>query len=206
MRMVTLTVAVLAAMSIAQAVGAQEAVEKPLEGMKIALLTGEGFQDAEAMMPLAFLTNRGATVTVIGTETGEVGSSNGDVTLLIEKAVADVSPGDFDALVLPGGQAPEKIRANEVAVGFVRDFYASGKPVAAICHGPQLLISAGVVEGVTMTCYADVAEELQDAGANYQDQPVVRDKNLITSRNPDDIPAWLSAMEELFVEAKGAKV
>lgn len=207
MRHVVLVAALLTGTALVGAAGAEDpgALVKPLAGMRIAMLTGEGFQDAEAMMPLAFLTNRGATVTVIGAETGEVRAYSSEATLLIEKTVADVSPADFDALVLPGGMAPATIREHQGAVDFVREICEAGKPVAAICHGPQILISAGVVEDVKMTCYANVAEELKEAGANYEDKPVVRDGNLVTSRQPGDIPAWLDAMEDLFIEARGEK-
>mgnify|MGYP006294309827 CR=1 FL=1 len=171
----------------------------PLAGMKVAMLTGEGFQSQEAMMPVAFLTNRGAEVTVIGTEVGEVKAYDADVHLLIQAAVDDVDSEDFHALVLPGGSAPEKIREDDDIVEFAAEMYEDGKPVAAICHGPQVLITAGVVEDKQMTCYSGVVEELKAAGADYLDAEVVRDANLITSRLPKDIPAWLSAMEELFL-------
>jgi protease I len=182
--------------------GGSTGADKPLTGVKVAILTGEGFQDAEAMMPLAYLTNRGADVTVLGPNTGQVKAYNSDVTLLIEKDVADASVSDFDTLVLPGGHAPSKIRQNDAVVRFAREFFKSGKPVAAICHGPQVLITAGLVEGKTMTCYSEVADELRKAGADYRDKPVVREDNLVTSRNPDDIPAWLAAMEKLILETR----
>lgn len=179
----------------------RKAAAPPLKGMTVAMLTGEGFQSQEALMPLAYLTNRGAEVTVIGIEPGEVKAYNSDITLLIEKAVTDVKPGDFDAMVLPGGYAPSVIRKNEDIVAFARKFYTSGKPVAAICHGPQVLITADVVEGKTMTCYQDVTDELKAAGATFEDKPVVRDENLVTSRNPDDIPAWLGAIGQMVMQA-----
>lgn len=177
----------------------------PLKGFKVAMLTGEGFQHEEAIMPLGYLTNRGAKVTVLGIQRGEVPSYSADVSLYIQKPVDKASPEQFDALVLPGGHAPEKIRKNEAVVAFAKKFYQSGKPVAAICHGPQVLITAGVVEDRQMTCYSGVAEELKSAGANYQDKEVVRDGNLVTSRLPKDIPAWLGEMEKMFVEAKKGK-
>ena len=173
---------------------------RPLASLRVALVTGEGFQDAEAMMPLAYLTNRGAEVTVIGRRVGEVKAYNSSIRLMVHKAAGKVAAGDFDALVLPGGQAPARIREDQAVVDFVREMYASGKPVAAICHGPQVLVTAGVVEDRTMTCYADVAEELRAAGATYKDEAVVRDGHLVTSRLPKDIPEWLAAMESLFAE------
>ncbi|MFP4053686.1 MAG: DJ-1/PfpI/YhbO family deglycase/protease [Phycisphaerae bacterium] len=173
---------------------------KPLAGMKVAVLTGDDFQHEEALMPLAHLTNRGAEVTVIGPRTGKVKSYSADVSLLVEKAAAAADPADYDALVLPGGKAPAAIRKNQAVVDFARTMYKSGKPVAAICHGPQVLVTAGVVEDRQMTCYSGVSEELKEAGAVYYDRPVVRDQNLVTSRVPKDIPQWLDAMEEMFLE------
>jgi protease I len=181
--------------------GAGEDEHLPLEGLRVALVTGEGFQDQEALMPLAFLENRGATVTVVGPETGKVKSYNSDVHLIIRAAAADVSAADFDALVLPGGTAPAKIRENEHIVALARQIFEAGKPVAAICHGPQVLVAADVIEGRTMTCYEKVADELRAAGANYKDQAMVQDGNLITSRIPTDIPEWLAAIETLFATA-----
>jgi protease I len=181
--------------------GAGENEKLPLEGLRVALVTGEGFQDQETLMPLAFLQNRGAEVTVVGPETGQVKAYNSDVHLIIRAAAADVSAADFDALVLPGGKAPAKIRENEHVVNLARGIVEAGKPVAAICHGPQVLVTADVIKDRTMTAYADVADELRAAGANYRDQAMVQDQNLITSRIPKDIPVWLAAMEELFATA-----
>ncbi len=172
---------------------------KPLDGMEIAMVTGEGFQSEEAMMPLAFLTNRGARVTVIGTEIGKVKAYNSDVQLVIEKTAEQADPDEYDALIIPGGHAPANIRKNNHVVKFAREFYNSGKPVAAICHGPQVLITAGVVDDVRMTCYSGVKKELTKAGAKYHDKAVVVDDNLITSRLPKDIPEWLAATEKMLM-------
>jgi protease I len=173
----------------------------PFKGLRVAVLTGEGFQDAEALMPIAFLTNRGAAVTVIGPQRGTVKAYNSDVQLLVHKSVADVAAGDFDLLVLPGGAAPDKIRRSADVVKFTRDFVQLGRPVAAICHGPQVLVTADVVQGRKMTCYRGMADELKDAGAIYEDQEVMRDGQLVTSRVPQDIPAWLSTIETLVHES-----
>lgn len=172
----------------------------PFKGLRVAVLTGEGFQDAEALMPIAFLVNRGAQVTVVGPQRGKVKAYNSDVHLIVHKAVADVAARDFDLLVLPGGTAPDKIRRSEAVLKLTRDFFQLGRPVAAICHGPQVLVAAGVVEGRTMTCYPGMADELRAARAVYQDQEVVRDGQLITSRVPQDIPAWLSTLETVVQE------
>ena len=178
---------------------------QPLEGLRVAIVTGEGFQDQEALMPLAFLENRGAEVTVVGPETGEVKAYNSDIRLIVQADAADVSADDFDALVLPGGKAPASIRENARVVALVRGMFKAGKPVAAICHGPQVLVTADVLDGRTMTAYSGVAEELQSAGATYKDQPMIHDQNLITSRLPKDIPEWLAAIEQLFGKAAATK-
>ncbi|MDG5800409.1 type 1 glutamine amidotransferase [Marinilabiliaceae bacterium ANBcel2] len=172
-----------------------EATTKKSNDMpKVAVLTGEGFHDGEAYMPMSYLYNRGAKVTVIGPEPAEVNAYNSDFTIVIEKSVNDVSVDDFDALILPGGEAPSMLRDNPVVVEFAKDFYQSGKPVAAICHGPQILITAGVMEGVTCTAFEGVKEELEEAGANYVDESVVIDQNLITSRIPTDLNDFSSAI------------
>lgn len=162
----------------------------------IAVLVDEGFHDGEAYMPIGYLTNRGARVTVIGPETGLVTAYNSDFTINIQKTVEEVSTEDFDALVLPGGQAPAKLREHEHIVDFVRAFYESGKVVAAICHGPQVLITAGVMEGLDATGFGGIQEELEEAGANYLDESVVIHDNLITSRTPPDLYDFSLAIEQ----------
>ncbi len=163
---------------------------------KVAVITGEGFQDAEAYMPIGYLTNRGVDITVIGVEKKEVKSYNSDFTIMIEKTPGEVSTETFDALLLPGGKAPAKLREHEAIVEFVKDFYESGKPVAAICHAPQILIRAGVMEGKTATSYKSVKEEMLDAGVDFVDDAPVTDGNLITARNPDDLAAFSKALWE----------
>ncbi|MFO7878692.1 MAG: DJ-1/PfpI/YhbO family deglycase/protease [Bacteroidota bacterium] len=163
---------------------------------KVAVITGEGFQDAEAYMPIGYLTNRGVDITVIGVEKKEVKSYNSDFTIMIEKTPDEVSTETFDALLLPGGKAPAKLREHEAIVEFVKDFYESGKPVAAICHAPQILIRAGVMEGKTATSYKSVKEEMLEAGVDFVDDAPVTDGNLITARNPDDLAAFSEALWE----------
>lgn len=175
-----------------------------LRGMRVAVLTGEGLHDMETLAPIAYLSNRGARVTVIGIEPGIVEAYNSDIEVLIERGVDEVTVHDFDALVLPGGRAPDKIREHEGVVGFAGDFFRTGKPVAAICHGPQILVTAGVLEGFETTCISSIADEVEDAGAEYKDEEVVRDRNLITSRLPEDIPAFVSKIEKVMVETRTA--
>lgn len=175
-----------------------------LRGMRVAVLTGEGLHDMETLAPIAYLSNRGAHVTVIGIEPGVVKAYNSDIKVRVQRSVDDVTVHDFDALVLPGGRAPDKIREHEGVVGFAGDFFRTGKPVAAICHGPQILVTAGVLEGFETTCISSIADEVEDAGAEYKDEEVVRDRNLITSRLPEDIPAFVGKIEKVMVESRMA--
>ena len=171
----------------------QLAVGEPLN---IAVLVDEGFHDGEAYMPIGYLSNRGAELTVIGPERGLVTAYNSDFTILIQQAVHEVSVDDFDALILPGGQAPASLREREEVVEFARDFFETGRVVAAICHGPQVLITAGVMHGKNATGFSGIQEELEDAGVNYHDESVVIDGNLITSRTPPDLYDFALAIEQ----------
>ncbi len=177
--------------------------EKELAGRRVAVLLTEGFQDQEALHPMDYLGERGAAVTVIGPSIETVKAYNSDVEITIEQTVADVSVGDFDALVIPGGQSPARLRENETVVDFVREFVQSGKPVAAICHGPQVLVTAGVMDGKRATCYAGMSEELIEAGSDYEDTELVRDGNLITSRLPQDLPVFSHAIAQALLEKAG---
>jgi len=170
--------------------------EKQKDMKKIAVITGEGFQDQEAYMPIGYFTNRGAEITTIGIEKAEVKSYNSDFTIKIHKTTDEVKVEDFDALIIPGGHAPSKLRKHDDIIAFAKDFYKSGKPVAAICHGPQILITAGLMDGVKATSYKSVKEEMVEAGVNFVDDAPVIDGNLITSRNPDDLAAFCKALED----------
>ena len=161
---------------------------------RVAVLTADGFHDGETLSPLGYLKTRGAEVLVVGMERGEVKAYNSDVTVFIEKAVHEVSVSDFDAVVIPGGRAPAALRENEGVLAFVREAYAAGKIIAGICHGPQVMASAGILEGKTATCVAGISGELEEAGADYRDEELVRDGNIITSRVPRDIPAFNRAI------------
>ena len=171
-----------------------------LEGRHVAFLVGEGVHDAETYMPMAYLANRGAEVSIIGVEPGTVKAYNSDFTFNVQKAVDKVNITDFDALVIPGGRSPAFLREHESVVNFARDFFESGRPVAAICHGPQVLVTAGVLEGRVATCFEGMSDELVDAGADYRDEPMIRDGNLITSRLPRDLPAFSKAIEQALLE------
>lgn len=172
----------------------EEAVQADLSGLRAAVLIAVGFHDGETLLPKAFLEELGATVTMLGPEIGELQAYNSEQLVSVELAVAEAEVNDFDLLILPGGRGPAVLREHEGARAFARAFMESGKPIAAICHGPQLLISAGLVSGRTLTCYADVGPEVEAAGGTYVDQEVMVEGNLITSRFPADIPAFNAAI------------
>lgn len=153
----------------------------------VALLVAEGFHDGEAYMPLGYLVNQGYRVTVIGPDRGSVKAYNSDFTINIEKSVSEVSPEEFDALILPGGRGPSVLRENESVIEFVKAFWSTGKTTAAICHGPQVLVTADLLQGLTLTGTGGIREEIEQAGAVYVDSTVVVVGNLITSRNPQDL-------------------
>lgn len=193
-----LTVAALLALPMGSAVADHHA--GPLAGKNIAFLVGEGFQDAEALVPMGYVVSRGAKVTVIGIEPGRVTPYNSEIQVYVQKAIGDVCPNDFDGLVIPGGRSPAKLRQHEAIVAFTRAMTEAGKPVAAICHGPQLLVTAGVLEGRRATCFAGMVQELHDAGVNYTDAAMIRDGNIITSRLPKDLPEFCAAFERALLE------
>ncbi len=168
--------------------------EMPPSPTRVAFLVAEGFHDGEAFMPMGYLNNHGCEVVTIGIAPERVGAYNSDFTIDVTHSVSDAKAADFDALVLPGGKGPAVLRENEAVLNFVREFWESGKPVAAICHGPQVLISAGLMEGRTSTGVADIKDELTGAGANYKDEALVTDGQLITSRTPDDLPQFAEAI------------
>ncbi len=160
-----------------------------LKGKNVAMIVARGFEDSEAVDPKNYLEENGATVTVIGLDTEEVTGKKG-ATLKPDAAVDNVTVDQFDALVIPGGGAPEQLRIHDNVVDFTRQFVQSGKPVASICHGPQLLISAEVLRGKTITCVKTIRDDVKNAGANYVDEALVVDENLISSRVPSDLPQF----------------
>lgn len=160
-----------------------------LKGKNVAMIVARGFEDSEAVDPKNYLEEHGATVTVIGLTTEEVTGKKG-ATLKPDVGVDNVSVDQFDALVIPGGGSPEQLRIHDNVLAFTRQFVQSGKPVASICHGPQLLISAEVLRGKTITCVKTIADDVKNAGANYVDEALVVDENLISSRIPSDLPQF----------------
>jgi protease I len=172
-----------------------------LKGRKIAILATDGFEQVELMDPRKNVEAAGATTEVLSVKDGSIKGWKftdwGD-SVRVDKLVAKANVDDYDALILPGGQInPDKLRMEKSAVDFVRNFVASGKPVAAICHAPWMLIEAGVVKGKTVTSWPSVHTDLTNAGANWVDREVVEDGNIITSRKPDDIPAFSKKLIEV---------
>ena len=156
---------------------------------------GPDFEDAELSVPCERLRAEGHEVTLIGTEAGaRVTGKRGRVAVTIDARASDVDPAAFDALVIPGGYSPDHLRLDRGVVSFVQRFCESGKPVAAVCHGPQLLIEADAVDGLTLTSGPSVRKDLENAGARWVDREVVEDGSLITSRKPEDLEAFSAAI------------
>lgn len=177
-----------------------------LDGKKIAILAADGVEKIELEQPRDALRKAGAQIDVVSLKNGEIEARNHDLepagTIKVDRTVSDVSPADYDGLVLPGGTVnPDKLRLDESAVSFVRDFVESGKPVAAICHGPWTLVEAGVVAGRRLTSYPSIRTDLRNAGARVVDEEVVVDKNLITSRSPKDLSAFCSTILQHLADA-----
>ena len=164
-----------------------------LNGKRVAMVLARNFEDIEATDPKEYLEQRGATVTVIGLEKGSITGKKGG-SLEADSTFDEVSVDDFDAMVIPGGGSPEQLRVHDAPVAFTRAFVESGKPVAAICHGAQLLISAQVLNGRTATCVKSIRDDVKNAGARYVDEALVIDDNLITSRVPGDLPQFNEAI------------
>jgi protease I len=178
--------------------------EHDLSGKKVAILITHGVEQVELTEPREALEEAGATTQIVSPESDRVKGWNhtdwGDefeVDVAIERADAS----NYDALLLPGGvMNPDRLRMNKKAVDFVRDFFEQGKPVASICHGPWVLVEADVVRGRTVTSYPSLRTDLENAGATWVDEEVVTDKGLVTSRNPNDLPAFNRKMIEEFAE------
>lgn len=167
--------------------------------MRIACILDSDFEDSEFKQPYDAFLKEGHRVTVIGLQPGkELKGKKGQVTTKAEKGIDEVTPDQFDALFIPGGYSPDHLRANPKAVQFTKAFFDSSKPVLAICHGPQLLMTADVVKGRKLTAWQTIQDDLKKVGANVVDQEVVVDGNLVTSRKPDDIPAFIGESSKLL--------
>lgn len=173
---------------------------------RIAILATNGFEESELSSPREAMLNAGFTVDILSEKTGEIKAwrdGNWSNTYKVDRTIDNVTAKDYDALVLPGGVInPDMLRRNDDALIFIRDFFKQSKPVAAICHGPQLLIEADVVNGRTLTSFRSIKTDLENAGALWVDEEVVVDEALVTSRTPDDLPAFNDKLIEEIREGK----
>lgn len=165
---------------------------------KVAVLVTDLVEDVELTSPQEVLENAGHTVTLIEKEAGNTITGKKDGKFTIDRSIDEVEPADFDALLIPGGFSPDQLRADERFVAFTEHFLANDLPLFAICHGPQLFIQTGLTEGRTLTGYTSIRPDLAYAGGNVEDKAVVIDKNLVTSRTPDDLPEFNEAILEIL--------
>lgn len=161
--------------------------------MKALIISADNFEDTELLVPYYRLLEEGIHVDIASVKKGSIKGKHG-YEVMANKTLKEINPDDYDILILPGGKAPETIRKEREALEIARHFFQKNKPVAAICHGPQTLISAGLLKRRHATSYESVAQEMKDAGALYADKEVIVDGNLVTSRQPSDLPAFLREM------------
>jgi protease I len=174
-----------------------------LQGRRVAILAARGVEQVELVEPRRAVEEAGARTELLSIEPGEVQATNHDInpadTFPVDRVVSEASVDDYDALLLPGGTVnPDTLRQDQKAVGFVRDFVRSGKPVAMICHGPWTLVEADVVRGRRLTSYPSLRTDIRNAGGDVMDEEVVVDQNLVSSRSPNDLPAFCKAIVEHF--------
>lgn len=177
-----------------------------LNGRRVAVLAADGVERVELEKPRQALDRAGAATTLLSIHDGEIAARDHDLddagTFTVDTLVGDVSPDDFDALVLPGGTVnPDQLRMDQTAMSFVRSFVDSGKPVASICHGPWSLVEVDRVRGRRLTSWPSVRTDLRNAGAEVVDEEVVTDGNITTSRSPDDLPAFCERIVQEFAGA-----
>lgn len=165
--------------------------------MKALIISADNFEDSELLVPYYRLKEEGFEVDIASIKKDKIKGKHG-YEVNVDKTLQEVSPGNYDILILPGGKAPEAIRKEKAALEIAKYFFQKNKPVSAICHGPQTLITAGLLKGRHATCYKSVAQEMKDAGAMYEDKEVVVDGNLVTSRQPADLPAFLRETMKLL--------
>jgi protease I len=178
-----------------------------LDGRRVAILAADGVERVELEQPRRALDDAGARTDVVSSKSGEIQARNNDLedagTFSVDGLVSDAAVDDYDALLLPGGTVnPDQLRMNDDAVDFVRAFFESGKPIGTICHGPWTLVEAGVAAGLDITSFPSVRTDLRNAGANVLDQEVVVDQGLVSSRSPDDLPAFCAKIVEEFAEGR----
>jgi len=177
-----------------------------LQGKRVAVLVEQQYQEMEVWYPIYRLREAGCKVTVIGPEAGHTYASKLGYPVKSDKAARDVSADDFDALVIPGGFAPDYIRRSEAMIRLVSTMAEQGKVVAAICHGPWVLCSTQALKGRKVTCFHSIKDDVSNAGGHYVDAEVMRDGNLITSRKPDDLPAFMQTLFQAIKEARSSLV
>ena len=180
-----------------------------LRDRRVAILAADGVERVELEQPRQAVQDAGAQVELLSIQDGEIAARNNDLedagTFTVDRVVGDASVDDYDALLLPGGTVnPDKLRMDQGAVNFVREFFDSGKPVAAICHGPWTLLEAGVLPGRRITSFPSLRTDLRNAGADVVDEQVVVDQGLVSSRSPDDLPAFCEKIVEEFAEGRHA--
>jgi protease I len=177
-----------------------------LQGKRVAILAADGVERVELLVPREQVQQAGAQTDLLSLHAGQIQARNNDLdeagSFDVDREVADASVDEYDALLLPGGTVnPDKLRLDDRAVAFVRDFVGSGRPVGVICHGPWTLVEAGVANGRRLTSFPSIRTDLRNAGAVVVDEEVVIDGNLISSRSPDDLPAFCRAVVEQFAKA-----
>ena len=175
-----------------------------LQGKHAAVLVEQLYQEMEVWYPVYRLREAGCTVTLVGPEADRSYPSKLGYPARSDRAAKDVSPADFDVLVIPGGFAPDYLRRSDAILKLVRGMAEQGKVVAAICHGPWVLCSTQALKGRKVTCFSSIKDDVINAGGNYVDAEVIRDGNLITSRKPDDLPAFLQTIIQAVREARPA--
>jgi protease I len=178
-----------------------------LEGKKIAIIATDGVEQSELEEPRQAVEDAGAETELISLEEGEIQAMNGDInkgdTFEVDRVIGDAEVDDYDGLILPGGVAnPDNLRQDETVIKFLQDFFATGKPVGAICHAPWTLVEADLVKGRTLTSYPSIRTDIRNAGGEVVDEEVVVDQGLVTSRNPDDLPAFNEKLVEEFAEGE----
>ena len=182
----------------------QHQQENPLKGLRAAVAVGPMFEETEALYPYYRLQEAGAVVGIIGIEAEQTVTGKQGYELEVEQAAADILADDLDLLVIAGGYGPDKLRTDDGMLRLVRDLHEQGKPIAFICHAGWVPVSAGILAGRRVTSYPSIADDMRNAGADWEDAEVVVDGNLISSRRPDDLPAFMRATIEVTVHAGAA--